>query len=41
MMNRALSRRLERLEEQIAPVEELKVWHVVYVDSDGTGRTRG
>lgn len=36
MMNRTLSRRLERLEEQIAPLEELKVWQIIFVDSDGS-----
>ena len=30
-----LYRRLELLEEEILPAEELKVWEVVIVDSDG------
>jgi hypothetical protein len=40
MMNRNLSRRLERLEEELAPVEVRRIWQIVYVDSDGN-RTEG
>jgi hypothetical protein len=39
-ISKTLSRRLERLEEQIAPLEEPRVWQIVYVDSDGN-RTDG
>jgi hypothetical protein len=37
-MNRNLSRRLERLEEQVAPLAEPRVWQIVIVDSDGSRR---
>jgi hypothetical protein len=40
MMNRNLSRRLERFEEEIAPLREIKVWQIVYVHADGS-RTDG
>lgn len=36
MINRNLSRRLERLEEVVAPETLRRVWQVVFVDSDGT-----
>ena len=39
-MTRALSRRLGRLEEQLKPAEEPRIWQVVIVDSNG-GRTDG
>ena len=39
-MTRALSRRLGRLEEQLKPAEEPRIWQVVFVDSNG-GRTDG
>jgi hypothetical protein len=35
-MTRTLYRRLERLEEQTMPTDELKVWQIVLVNSDGT-----
>jgi hypothetical protein len=35
-MTRTLHRRLERLEEQTLPMDEPKVWQIVFVDSDGT-----
>jgi len=34
-MTRSLARRLERLEEQVIPADELKIWQIVIVDSDG------
>jgi hypothetical protein len=37
-MTESLSRRLERLEEQVAPLAEPKVWKIVIVDSDGSCR---
>lgn len=37
-MTRSLSRRLERLEEQVAPLAEPRVWQIVIVDSDGSRR---
>jgi|HubBroStandDraft_4_1064222.scaffolds.fasta_scaffold2367287_1 hypothetical protein len=40
MMNRNLSRRLERLEEQLAPLEVLTVLQFVGVSPDGS-RTKG
>ena len=36
MTGRSLSRRLERLEEELMPEDELKVWQIVIMDSDGT-----
>jgi hypothetical protein len=36
MMSKALSRRLERLEEEMKPVGEPKVIQVVFVSPDGT-----
>ena len=36
MTSRSLARRLERLEEHIVPEDELKVWRIVIMDSDGT-----
>jgi len=36
MTSRSLARRLERLEEQVIPADELKVWQIVIMDSDGT-----
>ena len=38
MISRNLSRRLEQLEEQSAPLAEPKVWQIVIVDSDGSRR---
>jgi hypothetical protein len=40
MMIRNLSWRLERLEEQVAPLEARKAWRIIFVDSDGS-RTDG
>jgi len=37
-IRRTLSRRLERLEEESAPMGETMVWQIVYVDSDGSRR---
>jgi hypothetical protein len=38
--NKTLSRRLQRLEEELVPLEEriVRVWQVVLVDSDGCCR---
>jgi hypothetical protein len=36
MINRTLARRLERLEKDILPADELQVWQIVITDSDGT-----
>jgi hypothetical protein len=36
MISRTLARRLERLEDDILPADELKVWQIVITDSDGT-----
>jgi hypothetical protein len=38
MINRNLSRRLERLEEVITPASVRRVWQIVIVDSDGCRR---
>ena len=38
MINRNLSRRLERLEEVITPETVRRVWQIVIVDSDGSRR---
>jgi hypothetical protein len=35
-MTKTLARRLNKLEEQLRPGEEPKVWQVVYVGSDGS-----
>jgi len=35
-MTRTLYRRLERLEQQTMPIDEPKVWQIVFRDSDGT-----
>jgi len=35
-MTRSLYRRLERLEEQTMPMDEPKVWQIVFRDSDGS-----
>ena len=35
-MTRTLHRRLERLEEQTMPVDEPKVWQIVFKHTDGT-----
>jgi hypothetical protein len=39
-ISRTLSRRLERLEEEVAPLEApaVRVWQIFYVDSDGSRR---
>ena len=39
-MTKALTRRLGRLEEQIKPADEPRIFQVVFVDSNG-GRTDG
>lgn len=39
-ISRTLSRRLERLEEEIASLGEIKVWQLVYINADGS-RTDG
>lgn len=36
MVNRTLKRRLERLEQQTMPIDEPKVWQIVFRESDGT-----
>jgi hypothetical protein len=36
MMNTNLFRRLERLEEQVAPLEVRREWQIIFVDSDGS-----
>ena len=38
MVSKTLARRLERLEEQMAPPPEPRVWQIVFVDSDGSRR---
>ena len=35
-MSRNLARRLDRLEEQMMPLNARKVWHVITINSDGT-----
>jgi hypothetical protein len=40
MMNRNLARRLERLEEELAPLEVVTVLHIFGVNPDGS-RTEG
>jgi hypothetical protein len=35
-MTRTLYRRLERLEQQTMPIDEPKVWQIVFRNSDGT-----
>jgi hypothetical protein len=40
MINKNISRRLERLEEAAMPVREPKVWQVRIVNTDGS-RTEG
>ena len=41
MTSRSLVRRLERLEEQVIPEDERKVWEMIIVDSDGTRTPTG
>ncbi len=41
VINRSLSRRLERLEEQIMPLSVRKVWQIITVNSDGTKEPTG
>jgi hypothetical protein len=41
MTSRSLARRLERLEEQVIPEDERKVWEMIIVDSDGTRTPTG
>ena len=41
MTARSLARRLDRLEQQLIPEEEPKVWEIVIVDSDGTRTPTG
>jgi len=41
MNARGLSRRLDRLEQHILPLDQPKVWEVVQVDSDGTRTPTG
>jgi hypothetical protein len=41
MIGRSLARRLERLEEQVIPDDERKVWEMIVVDSDGTRTASG
>ena len=36
MVTNTLRRRLERLEEQTMPMDEPKVWQIVFRHSDGT-----
>jgi hypothetical protein len=36
MINRTLARRLQRLEDDTLPADDLKVWQIVFLDSDGT-----
>jgi hypothetical protein len=40
-MSRNLSLRLDRLEQQLIPEDEPKVWEIVMVDSDGTTTPSG
>ena len=41
MTSRNLARRLDRLEEQMIPEDERKVWEIMIVDSDGTRTPTG
>jgi len=41
MNARGLSRRLDRLEQHILPLDQPKVWEVVQVDSNGTRTPTG
>ena len=41
MTSRSLVRRLERLEEQVMPEDERKVWEIIIVGSDGTRTPTG
>ena len=36
MVTRTLKRRLERLEQQTMPIDEPKVWQIVFRHTDGT-----
>ena len=36
MINRTLSKRVQKLEERLIPTEEPRVSHVVYVSPDGS-----
>jgi hypothetical protein len=40
MINRTLSKRVQKLEERLIPTEEPRLIHIVYVSPDGT-RTDG
>ena len=41
MTRSSLARRLERLEEQVIPEDERKIWEMIIVDSDGTRTPSG
>jgi hypothetical protein len=41
MINKNLSRRLERLEDSLLPVEEPLVIHIISVDADGRREDSG
>ena len=41
MTGRSLSRRLDRLEEELIPEDDPKVWEIIIVDSDGTRTPTG
>jgi hypothetical protein len=41
MTSRSLARRLERLEEEMIPEDEPKVWEMIIVDSNRTRTTSG
>lgn len=41
MTGRSLSRRLERLEEELIPEDDPKVWEIIVVESDGTRTPTG
>jgi hypothetical protein len=36
MGTKSIYQRLARLEEQMMPTDEIKVWQIVFMDSDGT-----
>jgi len=41
MTSRSLARRLERLEVELIPEDDPKVWEIIVVDSDGTRTPAG
>ena len=41
MTSKSFARRLERLEEELIPEDDSKVWEIILVDSDGTSTPSG